>query len=1138
MDSSHSAHAQAASPRPGRRRFVALLVAAVVACNAAAIAVGVLNIVDSREKAEAMASQTVRNLVAVLDQSLSSNASKIDVALHALADELEREVASGGDYLKGSEIVALLRRYQSWLPETEGFRVYSADGNLWWSAHAGIPSTVNIADRDYFIALRDNPKAGLVVSRPIVGRVTNQWMIAFARRINRPDGRFAGIVLAAVPLRHFNELLSKPKLGAKGSAVLRYEDYGLIARQPAVEGTAGEIGNVWSSPKMRAGIDSGPEGYVHRVSDTSDKVERMNSGRRVAGLPFIVVVGMGADDYLAQWRSDATLSAVLLGVALLVSSSSVLAIGLFYRRQQEHASRAEASNVRLAAALDELSDRDRALAAAEQIGRLGVYSIDLLGRRASCSQPLRDVLGIPQDRPCGPDDMARLVHPDDAETIQQLTRELLLMGRDFDRSYRIVRPDGEVRWVHGLGQMLRDPAGRALSIHGAVQDITEYKRVEASLKNALDAYERLVARIPVGVFSYLWKPGGGARFTYASPRFCEQLGMDVERVMGEVTEVFRRVHADDRRDLEGVRLDPVGDTGDFIWEGRVEVGGEVRWLSVLTRPTYLDEGAVLWEGVQSDVTDRKLAEIARGDSEERYGLLLQYSPVGIMHLDAELKVVYCNEQFARIMNTTQAFLRNLDCTTLTDQSLLPAMRSALAGVPSTYEGAYTTTYAGEELLVSASCAPLRDAAGAIVGGIVILQDVTERARKDRELARYRDRLEELVAERTADLEAARAEAERLARVKSEFLANMSHEIRTPLNGVLGLARMGHRESLGRDAAQATFGRILSSGKLLLGIINDVLDFSKLEAGKLGIESIPVDIGTVIGDAMALMDEGAAEKGLALRLQRASSLPESCISDPLRLGQVLVNLLSNAIKFTERGGVTLHAGAEGGELVLRVIDTGIGMYPDELEKIFAPFEQADNSTTRRFGGTGLGLTITRRIVDLMGGRLSVDSVPGQGSSFEVRLPYVPVAAEPEASALEAGATTPGARLAGLRVLVAEDNEVNQIVLEDLLSSDGAEVTLVGNGAEALDCVRQRGADAFDLVLMDVQMPVMDGLMATRRLREMAPGLPVVGQTAHALDEERAACTAAGMVGHLAKPIDPDLLIEAVLRLRRRKPAASA
>jgi CheY-like chemotaxis protein len=279
-----------------------------------------------------------------------------------------------------------------------------------------------------------------------------------------------------------------------------------------------------------------------------------------------------------------------------------------------------------------------------------------------------------------------------------------------------------------------------------------------------------------------------------------------------------------------------------------------------------------------------------------------------------------------------------------------------------------------------------------------------------------------------------------------------------------------------------------------------------------------------------MEDRAQAKGLTLRFQRLSPLPESCITDPLRVGQVLLNLLSNAIKFTEQGSVTLAVGQEGDSLLFEVTDTGIGMSDEEVAKVFAPFEQADNSTTRKFGGTGLGLTITHRIVELMGGTLRASSRAGEGSSFQVRLPCVPVEAVAARRSLT-GPETPerveGARLAGLRVLVAEDNEVNQMVLEELLIGEGAEVVLTGNGQEAVDCLRVQGPPAFDVVLMDVQMPVMDGYAATRAIHALAPDLPVIGQTAHAFDEERAHCVAAGMVGHLAKPIDPEEMVRVIL-----------
>jgi PAS domain S-box-containing protein len=407
------------------------------------------------------------------------------------------------------------------------------------------------------------------------------------------------------------------------------------------------------------------------------------------------------------------------------------------------------------------------------------------------------------------------------------------------------------------------------------------------------------------------------------------------------------------------------------------------------------------------------------------------------------------------------------------------------------------------------------------------QALAEHKRKDAEIQRYRDHLEQLVSERTADLELARADAERLARTKSEFLANMSHEIRTPLNGVLGMAHIGLRASAADSKVRDAFNKIINSGKLLLGIINDILDFSKIEAGMLRLESTEVDIHAILHETLELMQERAAAKGLALKIELADNLPPVCQSDPLRLRQILLNLLSNAVKFTEAGSITLTAGMDDTALVMHVVDTGIGISPEQAGKIFNSFEQGDNSTTRKFGGTGLGLAITERIVRLMGGSIALSSTPGMGSHFTVRLPCLPMCAGHTAPVSNVSLTKPLEPLAGLKILVAEDNEVNQEIMRENLIEDGASVVVVGDGQQAVDYIRQNPPGSVDMVLMDIQMPVMSGHDAARQIVQLAPGLPIIGQTAHALQQDREACLASGMVAHIAKPIDPNELARLIL-----------
>lgn len=372
-------------------------------------------------------------------------------------------------------------------------------------------------------------------------------------------------------------------------------------------------------------------------------------------------------------------------------------------------------------------------------------------------------------------------------------------------------------------------------------------------------------------------------------------------------------------------------------------------------------------------------------------------------------------------------------------------------------------------------------------------------------------------------EAARDAAEQLARIKSEFLANMSHEIRTPLNGVLGLAQIGYRDISSSEKAKKTFVRIIESGKLLMSIINDILDFSKIESGKLSIEKIPFSPRRCVDEAINVLADRASAKGLSLASMLDAHLPASSLGDPSRIAQILINFLSNAVKFTDAGSVTVKAGRSGDSLIFVVTDTGIGMSQEQLSRLFTPFEQADASTTRRYGGTGLGLSISARLADLMGGEIRVESTQGRGSQFELRLPCVESSQPPDESAYGLPAVAmQSQRLHRLSILVAEDNEINQLVLREMLEREGASLTVVGNGLLAVEAVKEN-PDAFDLVLMDVQMPVMDGRQATLQIHSFAPSLPIIGQTAHALVEERNKCIEAGMVDVITKPLDLEDLI---------------
>lgn len=423
------------------------------------------------------------------------------------------------------------------------------------------------------------------------------------------------------------------------------------------------------------------------------------------------------------------------------------------------------------------------------------------------------------------------------------------------------------------------------------------------------------------------------------------------------------------------------------------------------------------------------------------------------------------------------------------------------------------------------------------------QALRESEQRYRELAAS---LESTVSQRTAELAAAKESAEAASRAKSTFLANMSHELRTPMNGVLGMIELA-RQRMADETGRAQLDKARTAALHLLRILNDVLDLSRIEAERLTIETAPFQPAAIVEHVTGLLASQAEAKGLQLRSELdAATSRLTLLGDALRIEQVLLNLVGNAIKFTERGSVTVRMRSEPAtddavRLYCEVVDTGIGMDAETSRRVFAPFEQADSSMTRRYGGTGLGLAVSKRLIELMQGNIGVDSAPGRGSRFwfEIPCPRGPVATDSSAPTLEEGDASERrlrAAHAGATILLAEDEPISREIARELLTQAGLRVETACDGEEAL--ARARGR-RYDLILLDMQMPRLGGLDACRAIRRdsLNQQTPILAMTANAFAEDRDACLAAGMDDHLAKPLEPAQFYARVLAALSSRPGSA-
>jgi len=771
----------------------------------------------------------------------------------------------------------------------------------------------------------------------------------------------------------------------------------------------------------------------------------------------------------------------------------------------------------LAKAHRETAEKQRLLELAESVAQVGHWRIDVANNHLTWSDQTFRIFGLSRDS-YTPTVESSLHHysAEHRAVLEEGIERAIAQKGGFDVRVQLIRLDGDVRDVMARGLCELDDNGEVSALFGLLQDVTDYSNALRSVERTSDRYRMLTENAN----DLVTKMGPDGRFTYVSPAVRGISGYAAHEVVGRLAMEF--IHPDDRpRVAEIFKTALDGPTGWTIEYRIVRKDGAVRWVEARPKQVYdpaTGESAVT--DVIRDITDRKASDDALAESETRYRLLAdnardmiaRFTPAGEITFisPASLKILGFRPE-EMIGRRAPEFIHPEDLALFRDYFV--ALSTAGPGAKADPLQFRCRRKNGQWVWAEGQPTLFFDADGALTGILDVLRDIS--VRKGMEDA----------------LEVARAEAEAAANVKAEFLSNMSHELRTPLTAVLGFSQLIAQQPELTPATRNFVERVSSAGKALLSTVNDILDFSKLEAGQVEIVVAPCAPAPLISETADIFSLQAGEKGLALRVEGLSTLPASLKLAQDRVRQILLNLIGNAVKFTEHGEVVVEVSHAADRLRLAVRDTGAGIPPERLEALFKRFSQVDGSSTRRHGGTGLGLAICKGLVEAMDGEIGVESQLGEGSRFWFEIPAVaeaPVVIKPIV-------TQASVQNGGCRVLVVDDNAVNRDLVSMVLRALSAQITEADNGQTAIDAAE---AQSFDLILMDLRMPVLDGETAARRLREgHGPNraTPIIACSA-SVDPDIDETVFDGVVG---KPLDPaELLRTAVGAIMTGRVATAA
>ncbi|MDB5360033.1 MAG: sensor histidine kinase [Rhodospirillales bacterium] len=895
-----------------------------------------------------------QNLADSLAQQVSRSIDLIDVSLREVQDRVAIDGLEPAQVPALNDFLGALARIT---PQLRDLVVLDQTGE-WLAGSIPRPSNIIARERDFFLDHRDQTGRGIAISAPYLSRISERFSIAISRRLEDAQGRFLGVVLAGVDVSYFESLYNGLSLGKRDTIVLFRDDGLVLARKPVVALALGR--NVADGPLFRDHVAKAPWGSF-TADSMIDGVRRIQTYRRLSELPLVVLIAVAEDGALAGWRRETT--AHLGGIGLLTIVVALLAwrIAVLWARQRE----AERETAKAVADYRLLADNAGDMIVVNDLATLDRRYISPASLAIYGRSPAELIGTNPRE----------FVHPDDWPAVEAIWNGLRSGDKQAMSCHRSLRPDGQWAWVEVKSQVVQDATGRPTGeVVSVVRDVSARIAAERAMRES----ELRFRAIAENATDIILRIGPDGMRRYVSPAAREILGIAPADMVGG--NELRRVHPDDRalvadrfrRMIEGegpeigtYSFRALHSDGRTIW---LEARDRVLRDEITGRPIELIS-------MLRDMTERVHSEDELRESEGRYRLLAENATDMIIRTSLDGRRLYTSPAYRDILGYSPEELRIGEAGDIICPEDRPAFTEVFSELAAGRRDAVAVEYRvrhrdGHLVWVETRLKLVRDAkTGAPVEVVGVVRDNSRQKANEEKLR------------------AAHAEAERSNRMRSAFFSNMSHELRTPLNAVIGFADLMRQETLGplglpkyREYAED----IHTSGEHLLGIINDILDFAKLEAGALVLHQEPVVLGALVATSCRLMAGKAEQKGIDLTFSVADEMPQA-LGDPVRTKQVLLNLLSNAIKFTPAGGkIRVAAGsAADGSPAISVADTGIGIAAEDLIKVVEPFGQVDNARNREGDGTGLGLPLSRRLMEMQGGALEIASGLGVGTTVTAR-----------------------------------------------------------------------------------------------------------------------------------------------------------